>query len=65
MRSVLFKLSSGLLSPSELVHERQFLVHLLEWFNFEEWPLEGQVLGLLAQLAEVCTSLPIYVCTPL
>ena len=53
LQSIVFKLNNHLLSPSELVHEKAFLAGLLEWFNFEEWVLESQVLGLVEQLAEV------------
>ena len=42
------------MSSADLVNEKQFLAHLLEWFNFEEWALESQVLILLSQLSEVC-----------
>lgn len=54
LRSIVFKLSNDLLSSSDLVGEKEFLAHLLEWFNFEEWALESQVLTLLSQLSEVC-----------
>ena len=50
---MVFKLNSGLLKCSELAKEREFLAHLLEWFNFEEWALESQVLTLLSQLSKV------------
>ena len=33
--------------------ETSFLASLLEWFNFEEWALESQVLGLLSELSQV------------
>lgn len=55
LRSVVFKLSTGLLHASDLLHERDFLAHLLEWFNFEEVAMEGQVLSLISQLTEVRT----------
>ena len=53
LRSIVFKLGNGLLELSELVGERGFLAHLLEWFNCEEWALEAQVLTLLSQLSQV------------
>ena len=57
LQSVVFKLNNGLISPADLVHEKAFLAGLLEWFNFEEWALESQVLGLIAQLVEVGVDL--------
>ena len=53
LRSIIFKLNNGLVEASQLAKEKTFLSHLLEWFNFEEWGLEGQVLTLLSQLSEV------------
>ena len=53
LRSVSFKLSHGLVSVEELASKREFLVGLLEWFNFEGWTCETQVLGLLLQLTQV------------
>ena len=55
----MFKLSNNLLSISDLVHERGFLAHLLEWFNFDEWAMESQALSLIAQLAQVCLHTPV------
>lgn len=55
LRSVVFKLSNGLISCGQLVNEKEFLAHLLEWFNYDEWVLESQVLTLIGQLAQVCT----------
>ena len=54
LQGVAFKLKNSIINVSDLVHERAFLAGLLEWFNFEEWALESQVLGLITQLAEVC-----------
>ena len=42
-----------MIKPSDLINEKDFLMHLLEWFNFEDWAMESQVLGLLCQLSEV------------
>ena len=55
LRSVSFKLSTGLLHIADMVHERDFLSHLLEWFNFEEVVMEAQALSLISQVAEVRT----------
>ncbi len=52
LRSVSFKLSNGLVCAEELARERQFLIGLLEWFNFEEWTCQTQVLELLLQLIQ-------------
>ena len=57
LRSIVFKLGNGLISYSELVGEKEFLAHLLEWFNYDEWVLESQVLTLIQQLAQVSAAL--------
>ena len=60
-----FKLSNGLVTVSDLARERGLLAALLEWFNFPEWLLEAEVLGLLLRLAEVpvyTTGTCIHVC---
>jgi len=56
LRSISFKLSTGLLHITDMVHERDFLAHLLEWFNFEEVVMEAQALSLISQVAEVRTQ---------
>lgn len=53
LRNVLFKTNHGLVPTECLVHERAFLVALLEWFNFPDVSHEAQVLGLLGRLAKV------------
>lgn len=55
LRSISFKLSTGLLHITDMVHERDFLAHLLEWFNFEEVVMEAQALSLISQVSEVRT----------
>lgn len=55
LRSIVFKLSNGLLSYSQLAEEREFLAGLLEWFNQHEWTMESHVFTLLHQLAKVST----------
>ena len=55
LRSIVFKLSNGLLSYSELAEEREFLAGLLEWFNQNDWTMESHVLTPLHQLAKVST----------
>lgn len=59
----MFKLNNGLLAASDLANERDFLAHLLEWFNFEEWAMETQVLMLLTQLSQVCVAVVIVICS--
>ena len=56
LRSIVFKLGNGFISYSDLVNEKEFLVHLLEWFNHDEWVLESQVLTLIQQLAQVSAT---------
>ena len=64
LRSVSFKLSTGLLHIADMVHERDFLSHLLEWFNFEEVVMEAQALSLISQVAEVRTMHSLVHLTP-
>lgn len=58
LRNLLFKTNHGLVPIECLVHERAFLVALLEWFNFPDVSHEAQVLGLLARLAKVGWGYP-------
>ena len=53
IKSIVFKLSYRVLAPRDLVRDRTFHRHLLEWFNFDEWGCESLVLNLLKQLTEV------------
>lgn len=50
------KLDYSLISVSDIVQEKILLVHLLEWFNFPEVPLQEEVLGLLSTLAKVAVT---------
>lgn len=52
-KNILFKLEHKLVCVSDLVHERQLLIGLLEWFNFSSVPIKREVLGLLERLAKV------------
>eukprot|EP00731_Ephydatia_muelleri_P025996 Em0018g96a len=52
LRSIIFKLRSNIIQSSDLLKETSLLASLLEWFNFDEWALESQVLGLLSELSQ-------------
>ncbi|XP_019849330.1 PREDICTED: uncharacterized protein LOC109580505 isoform X2 [Amphimedon queenslandica] len=52
LRSIKFKLSSGLITASQLSNERRFLIHLMEWFNHEKWIHEGLALEILRDATE-------------
>ena len=51
--SILLKLEHGLLHDTDLVQERQLMVRLLEWFNFQPSPNQDKVLLLLSRLTKV------------
>ena len=53
LRSIIFKLRSNIIHSSDLLKETSLLSSLLEWFNFDEWALESQVLSLLSELSQV------------
>lgn len=56
MKSIVFKLSYRAVSLGDLVRDRTFHRHLLEWFNFSDWGCESLVLDLLRQLTPVTNS---------
>ncbi|KAB5533141.1 hypothetical protein PHYPO_G00128390 [Pangasianodon hypophthalmus] len=51
LRNIVSKLQLSLVSPSDLVQERQLFINLLHWFNFPEVPLQEEVLQLINTLA--------------
>lgn len=53
LRNIVSKLQLSLISPSDLVQERQLFINLLHWFNFPEVPLQEDMLGLINMLATV------------
>ena len=53
LRNILFKLDHKLVCAADLVHERQLLINLLEWFNFPNPPLKKEVLEILEVLSKV------------
>ena len=53
LKSIKFKLNNNIISFADIIHERNFLIHLMEWFNFDEWNYEHQVLELLTELSLV------------
>ncbi|CAK8690926.1 unnamed protein product [Clavelina lepadiformis] len=52
LESILSKLDHGLLHDADIVQERQLMVRLLEWFNFQPSPKQDQVLRLLERLTK-------------
>lgn len=52
LSSIVSKLEHGLLHEADLVQERQLLIRLLEWFNFQPAPMQEEVFGLLLSLAK-------------
>lgn len=56
LRSIKFKITNGLLSVSQLANERRFLIHLMEWFNYNTWIHEELALDLLRDATEVSQS---------
>ena len=53
LKSIKFKLNNNIISFADIIHERNFLIHLVEWLNFDEWNDEHQVLELLTELSLV------------
>ncbi|CAF98010.1 unnamed protein product, partial [Tetraodon nigroviridis] len=52
LKNIMCKLDYSLISVSDIVQEKTLFVHLLEWFNFPEVPMQEEVLELLSTLAE-------------
>ncbi|XP_041100372.1 rotatin isoform X3 [Polyodon spathula] len=52
LRNIMCKLDHGLISVPDLVQEKKLFVCLLEWFNFPEVPMQGEVLELLCRLVK-------------
>nr|CAB3265825.1 rotatin-like [Phallusia mammillata] len=52
LESIMSKLEHGLIHDADLVQERQLMVRLLEWFNFQASPKQNVVLQLLARLTK-------------
>ncbi|KAJ8413437.1 hypothetical protein AAFF_G00094330 [Aldrovandia affinis] len=56
LKNITCKLDHGLVSVPDLVQEKMLFVRLLEWFNFPEVPMQGEVLELLSTLAKHPTA---------
>ncbi|KAM9839415.1 rotatin [Aulostomus maculatus] len=52
LKNIICKLEHSLISVSDIVQERMLFVHLLEWFNFPEVPMQEEVLELLSTLSK-------------
>ena len=52
LKRIVFKLDSNLISLSDLIHERDFILSLMEWFNQTEITQEHEVLTLLLRISE-------------
>ncbi|XP_078487369.1 rotatin-like [Ciona intestinalis] len=52
LESIVLKLDHGLLHEGDLVQEKQLMVRLLEWFNFDPSPKQSVVLQLLIRLTQ-------------
>nr|XP_057915387.1 rotatin isoform X2 [Doryrhamphus excisus] len=52
LKSIICKLKHSLISISDIVQERMLFVHLLEWFNFPEVPMQEEALELLLTLSK-------------
>lgn len=53
LKSIMCKLDYSLISISDIAQEKTLFVHLLEWFNFPEVPMQEEVLEFLSTLAKV------------
>ncbi|XP_061778049.1 rotatin isoform X2 [Nerophis ophidion] len=52
LKSIMCKLKHSLISIADIVQERMLFVHLLEWFNFPDVPMQEEVLELLLTLSK-------------
>uniref|UniRef100_A0A4W3HEA2 Rotatin n=1 Tax=Callorhinchus milii TaxID=7868 RepID=A0A4W3HEA2_CALMI len=52
LKNILCKIDHGLITLVDLAQEKRLFVLLLEWFNFPNVPLQGDVLNLCNQLAK-------------
>lgn len=57
LKSIMCKLDYSLISVSDIVQEKTLFVHLLEWFNFPEVPMQDEVLEFLLTLAKVIINM--------
>ncbi|XP_076347162.1 LOW QUALITY PROTEIN: rotatin homolog anastral spindle 3 [Tachypleus tridentatus] len=55
LKNILSKLNHGIITEDDLV-DRQFLVHLLRWFNFKSCPMQYDVLVLLNKLVKYTSA---------
>lgn len=53
LKNILCKLDHSLISVADIAQEKMLFVHLLEWFNFPEVPMQEEVLELLTTLSKV------------
>jgi len=54
LENISSKLKHGLIHDADIVQERQLMIRLLEWFNFNPAPKQDIVLELLSRLTKVC-----------
>ena len=52
LKRIVFKLESNLITLSDLIHEREFILNLIEWFNHPEVTQGHEVLQLLLRISE-------------
>lgn len=56
LKNILCKLDHSLISVADIAQEKMLFVHLLEWFNFPEVPMQEEVLELLTTLSKHPTA---------
>jgi rotatin len=61
LNSVVSKLEYGFVSEKELIAQKDLVVKLLDWFNFETCPEAEKVLNLILRLIKVRTVLLCFV----
>ncbi|KAI6655566.1 Rotatin [Oopsacas minuta] len=52
LKRIVFKLDSNLITLSDLIHEREFILNLMEWFNHSDITHGYDVLNLLLKISE-------------
>ena len=61
LQNIIFKLDHDLLCIGDVVHKKELLIKLLEWFNFDLCSREKDVLQLLDKLSKVEFSFKLFI----
>jgi hypothetical protein len=62
LNSIVSKLEYGFVSEKQLIAQKNLVVKLLDWFNFETYPEAEKVLNLILRLIKVRMVLQCFTC---